>query len=211
MTELGLRERKKLRTRRALESAALGLFEEQGFSDTTVDQIAERAEVSPRTFFHHFATKEDVVLAGQDERFDEVRRHLAECAADAPPLVVAREAVRAALPDAPDDGLRRRLELIESEPSVRARARARQAEWETAIAGAIAERLGVEPDRDLRPRLVASVAVAAMRTALELWATNAGDAASPRELLDRGIGLLAGGLGDVQSRPPAQCTARASS
>ena len=59
---LGLRERKKLKTKEAIQREALRLFQEQGYDETTIEQIAAAAEISPSTFFNYFPTKEDVVL-----------------------------------------------------------------------------------------------------------------------------------------------------
>ena len=58
----GLRERKKIKLRRAIQTTALRLFETQGYEHTTVEQIAEAAETSTTTFYRYFPTKEDVVL-----------------------------------------------------------------------------------------------------------------------------------------------------
>src|SRR5260370_11697315 len=62
MTATGLRERKKLKTKEAIQREALRLFKERGYSETTIEQIAAAAEISPSTFFNYFPTKEDVVL-----------------------------------------------------------------------------------------------------------------------------------------------------
>ncbi|MEV4477714.1 TetR/AcrR family transcriptional regulator [Nonomuraea salmonea] len=74
----GLRELKKQRTRQALIEAALRLFEDKGYENVTVAEIADAAEVSPRTFFLHFQAKEDVLLANTDVRVDLALRAIAE-------------------------------------------------------------------------------------------------------------------------------------
>ncbi|MEU7893173.1 helix-turn-helix domain-containing protein [Nonomuraea sp. NPDC049152] len=75
---LGLRERKKRRTRQALIEAAVRLFEDKGYENVTVAEIAEAAEVSTRTFFLHFQAKEDVLFANADVRIDLALRVIAE-------------------------------------------------------------------------------------------------------------------------------------
>jgi AcrR family transcriptional regulator len=87
----GLRERKKAKTRAAIRREAMRLFREQGYDETTVEEIAEAAEVSPSTFFRYFPTKEDVVL--QDD-FDEP---LIEAFRAQPPELTPLQAMRVAL------------------------------------------------------------------------------------------------------------------
>ncbi|GAA3583527.1 hypothetical protein GCM10022419_076620 [Nonomuraea rosea] len=87
----GLRERKKRRTREALVAAAVELFQRQGYEATTVAQIAAAADVSTRTFFLHFGTKEDVVLANADARIEQGVRIVEEReAGETLPDVLAR-------------------------------------------------------------------------------------------------------------------------
>lgn len=89
----GLRARKKLRTRLAIQEHALRLFREQGYNETTVEQIAEAAEVSPSTFFRCFPTKEDVVL------FDALDPVLHEAFRRQPAELTAIQALRGAMHD----------------------------------------------------------------------------------------------------------------
>jgi AcrR family transcriptional regulator len=84
----GLRERKKRRTRRALAEAALALFAEKGYDQTTVADIAGAADVSTRTFFSYFRTKEDVLFADADERLDLIHDALSQADPARPTLEV---------------------------------------------------------------------------------------------------------------------------
>jgi len=121
----GLRERKKEKTRQALASAAMRLFAERGYEATTVADIAAAAEVSTRTFFAYFPSKEDVFFAGTRERLDLVRQVFAAHADGLPPLAAMRatldQIIETAAGDvlAPDRDVRLRL-LIER-PELRAR------------------------------------------------------------------------------------------
>src|SRR5262245_66377598 len=98
-SNVGLRERKKARTREALQEAAMERFARQGFDGTTVEEIAEACEVSPRTFFRYFPTKEDVLFADADDRRGTLLGVLAERPAREPPVVALHAAMRALASD----------------------------------------------------------------------------------------------------------------
>lgn len=167
----GLRERKRQRTHEALEETALRLFTEQGFAATPVSRVAEQAGVSTRTFFHHFATKEDVVLAAYERRLARLVDVLAARPDDEPPLTTLRASLLTVAEDyqRARDELLDRVRLIATTPSIHARSLELQSRWEERIAEAVARRLDVEVERDLRPRLLASVTFAAMRVAQRRW------------------------------------------
>jgi AcrR family transcriptional regulator len=119
---LGLRERKKAKTRAAIQEHALRLFLEQGYEQKTVDQIAEAAEVAPRTFFRYFPTKEDVVL------FDLIDPLLVASFERQPPEVSAAGALRRAMKEilaeltpTEREHEERRQRLMRQVPELRAR------------------------------------------------------------------------------------------
>jgi AcrR family transcriptional regulator len=122
--DLGLRKRKKRRTRRALADAALRLFGERGYEQTTVADIAGAAEVSPRTFFGYFRSKEDVLFADTDERLELMREALAGMAPGTPAREVVRQVTAHMLTSSaglfgPERATR--VELVLSRPELRAR------------------------------------------------------------------------------------------
>ena len=124
MTETtGLRERKKARTRWAIQEHAMRLFQEQGYAETTVDQIAAAAEISPSTFFRYFGTKEDVVVQDEfDELFVVAFREAWQSAA---PVRTLRETIAGVLAEVPPDAWElsaTRADLVWRVPSLRARA-----------------------------------------------------------------------------------------
>ncbi|MGH3243918.1 MAG: TetR family transcriptional regulator [Spirillospora sp.] len=122
LARLPLRERKKLKTRRTIQEHALRLFTEQGYDETTVEQIAAAAEISPSTFFRYFPTKEDVVVT------DEYDPIMAEVFRVQPPelspIDALRAMVREVVPVMQAEDLRvieTRLRLTASVPALRAR------------------------------------------------------------------------------------------
>ncbi|GIG64863.1 TetR/AcrR family transcriptional regulator [Phytomonospora endophytica] len=122
----GLRELKKRRTRDQLVAAAVTLIRAQGFDKTTAAQIAEAAELSPRTFFLHFATKEDVLLANAAERTAVGVAAIADARPGATVGATLLDAVRRMIghndsTDAADGLAALRAELIATVPAVRAR------------------------------------------------------------------------------------------
>jgi AcrR family transcriptional regulator len=154
---LGRRDRKRLETRNGLAAIALELFAERGFDAVTVNDIADRADVDPSTFYRHFVTKEAVIFADIDEWSGRIGDAIRAQAADLPVLETLRAGGKdlAAMLMLDLDNDRRRAELTESTPSVRAHALVIREALIDEVALAIAERMGVDPARDSRPYLLA--------------------------------------------------------
>jgi AcrR family transcriptional regulator len=173
---VGLRERKKLKTRAELADAAFRLFSERGFDGTTVEDIVEEVEVSPRTFFRYFDSKEDVVIGFFDDLGLQLRAALALRPAEEPPFEAVRHAL-GALVDVYTTQAERVMaakRLSYETPSIRARLLDKHARWENGLTDELARRLRVDPERDPRPRLVSAVALAAFSTAVTSWCGGTG-------------------------------------
>jgi AcrR family transcriptional regulator len=169
----GLRERKKQRTRLALIDAALDLFLAKGYEATTIDEIVAAVDVSQRTFFRYFATKEDVVTGFLSE-YDQV---LLEALAARPPgerpftalFESLRVALRTIAESDPAEGarFRRVRQVIEATPALMAAQMARYSASAEALAAEIARREDVDLEHDLRPRIVVAFYLAAVKVAFE--------------------------------------------
>ena len=197
----GLRERRKKLTAAELEAAALRLFGERGFDAVTVDDIAAEADVSRRTFFRYFASKEDVLLADHFVQLARLREAMAARPPDETILTALRNALLSLTGDFEDrkEMVILRGRIMRETPSLQARSLVHQRAWEDAMQEMVADRLGVDPAVDLRPGVVAATALAAMRVAFTNWLTNGATddlIAMTTEALD----LLDGGLQQVDDQ-----------
>jgi TetR/AcrR family transcriptional regulator, regulator of mycofactocin system len=175
----GLRERKKAMTRRALQDAAIELFARQGFEQTTVDEIADACDISPRTFFRYFATKEDVLFGDADERRATLVQAIAERPLDEATIDTVREAVcgLAAAYEGDRPRMVAKSEILAGNPTLRSRGVERQRDWEAAVTEALLQRdLARRREHSmLELRLVAGVAMVALRAACDTWVVDGGD------------------------------------
>lgn len=198
--QVGRRERKKLQTRRTIAEAALRLFAERGFERTTIEDITEAVDLAPRTFFRHFASKEDVLLAEKRAQLEALRAFLEAAPAGAEPLEVVCDGLSRIGTDYERQKATVLLQaqLVEQTPSLIGALLRSYAEFETTITAAVARLTGSDPRRDVYPALVASTSLSAMRTALALWCAGGCRGHLPT-LTDRCFAMLATGL----RRPPA--------
>ncbi|WP_317452204.1 MULTISPECIES: TetR/AcrR family transcriptional regulator [unclassified Streptomyces] len=177
MTLPGLRERKKQRTREALIRVALERFTTSGYEQTTVDEIVDAVEVSQRTFFRYFGSKEDVAFAVQHMVEERFIRSLRNRPAEEGPLDAMRNAAlgawdtigEAILEVVPVELYLRTFLMIESTPALLAVHLRRSTEMEDTLARILADREGLDVDSDPRPRIAVAVFSGVMRVSCRLW------------------------------------------
>jgi len=199
LTELGLRERKRIATRRAIQLAAVELAGERGFDRVTIDEISHVANVSPRTFFNYFPSKESAIIGELPELPDaETIDHFVTAGRDEPILEGISTLLIAAIdvgdtgePDQSDgaeDALnmqrihRLRRALLKDNPELFALRMASMHKFEDALSGVVQRRLehddpSLADDPETlhqRARLVTYVAFAGMRHAWSCWADHGG-------------------------------------
>ncbi|HEY0537387.1 MAG TPA: TetR family transcriptional regulator [Actinoallomurus sp.] len=201
--KLSLRERKKLKTRRAIQEHALRLFRERGYDATTVEQIAEAAEVSPSTFFRYYPTKEDTVLSDEYDSLivESLRAQPPELSPAAAARNTLREIVGAMLAD-DRERLLDRTRLLLAVSALRARQWDQMRESQDLLVDVLAERLG-RPAADLKIRSFVAAILAVWETAIMAWVGDDGRG-DLLGMLDRGIDFLAAGCPSVMlaAQPP---------
>lgn len=202
----GRREARKRQTRDAIEAAAWRLFARNGFDETTVDDIAAAAGVAPRTFFRYFDTKEAVLYGAWRERIERFCAELRDRPAGEAPLVAIVNTLAGFMSQLEHDNaelLQRHRIAARSERFGRYRHEVVEPTSVEAIAHVVAERLGVDVDLDLRPRLYAGVANVAINAARDAWVANGGR--EPIALLvERAFAALGAPVADAGADPGAE-------
>jgi AcrR family transcriptional regulator len=214
VTELGLRERKKLQTRRLISSTALGLFAERGFERVTVAEVARAAQVSEATVFNYFPTKEDLVYSGLEAYETALLAAVGQrgpsesvLAAFGRYLLASQGLLVASEPEAQQQ-LVTVARLIADSPALRARERQTFDRYTRSLAELIAEQTAARPG-DVDPWVVANALVGVHRALVEyvrdqLLAGRHGPrlARDVRSRAERALALLGRGLADYPSARP---------
>ena len=189
------RERKKLETRLALEQAALRLFDEKGYDQTTVEDIAEAADVAVRTFFRYFSSKQDVLFGEVvTDRIARLRTELADRPAGENPLdsVIAVMNLLNFAPDEAEEVLAR-MELMRRQPTLVTRYLEIIDELRAVVVEYVAERTGRDPRTDLYPALVGGAWATVWDASLKVWVESGGQLSLPM-LWTEGFTALTQGL-----------------
>jgi AcrR family transcriptional regulator len=191
----GRRDRKKTATREALRDAALRLALEHGYEQLTVEAITEEADVSLRTFFNYFASKDDALLGPDPDRAAALAGGLIARPGDESPVAALRAVFeQLALSFGERQPLwQARMQLVRANPQLWPRLYAGFTDFERSIAEAVATRTGSDPDVDLYPGVAAAAAVGAMRVAVAHWRAG-GESASLPDLVMSAFDVLAAGL-----------------
>jgi AcrR family transcriptional regulator len=196
----GLRERKKQQTREKIERVALQLFGERGYDETTLAEIAEAADVAPRTIFAYFESKEDILFCDEPLLYDRLERTLTQRPPGATTVDALREFVSSI--SAADEQTKLRKRIIGANEGLRRRERAHSAPLERLVAESISRDLGTDPDDDdVRPLLIAASVTAAFNAVRDRLQAASAEPISHEEalgILDQVLEFLRGGLEALQ-------------
>lgn len=199
-----LRQRKKLQTRELLFVTALGLFERHGFGGVTVEEIAAAADVSPRTFFRYFPSKEDVLFAKSDDAIEVIGGSFAAAAPDEPltDVIVRSLEDLAALHASHSEDALRAGRFIMNEPALMARGMQQQFRWEQTFARLVGQHLGIAAD-SLTAMTIAANTMATIRVCKSRWLEGASNQQEMPEL-DEAFSVLFDGISTISNKQGKQ-------
>jgi AcrR family transcriptional regulator len=200
--ESGLRERKKQRTRETISRVALELFVERGYHATTLADIAEAADVSTRTIFAYYPSKEDILFSEFPALLDAIAQALRERPAGKDALGTVRDFILSIPHGEKSEDDAQRHAIIEGDPTLRSHMRARLAQLQDLVAAGVADDIGADAD-DLRPSVVAASLIAAFEVLSERDTAKTHKQQTPEEIaavIDPVIAFLRGGL-EALARP----------
>jgi AcrR family transcriptional regulator len=195
----GLRERKKQQLREKIANTALRLFAERGYDETTLAEIAEAADISPRTIFAYYESKEDILFCDEEAYLEQLRQKLEQ----RPPGATTVDAIREFISSVPtaDDQAMLRKQVVANSPALQMKIRARIGQLEPLLTQSIAKDLDAEPG-DIRPPLLAASMIAAFTTVRDrLSEAEAGEPISHEQAmgtLDEVLEFMRGGLEALQ-------------
>jgi AcrR family transcriptional regulator len=193
MTSPGLRERKKQKTRWAIQEHALRLIAEQGYEATTIDQIAAAAEISPSTFFRYFPTKEDLIV--EDEYDAVLEEGMSTMDASMPPLEAIREIMRNTLTtmtEADNAKILERTKLVMAVPALRSRSLENFIRTVDLLCRLVARRTGLAADA-VEVRAFSGAVIGALTAMIDIWVAADGQR-DLGGLIDRALSLVSAGL-----------------
>ena len=195
----GLRERKKQQTRDKIARVALELFAERGYDQTTVAEIADAADVSTRTIFAYFESKEDILFCDEPAFYESLKEALDTRPAGVTTVDALREYLRGAVSQ--DDSMKLRKKIVGEAKSLRLAERARFAQAEELLAESIARDLDSGPG-DIRPAVVAASMTAAFTTMRDRVEAESGEPLSNEQamaILDEVLEFVRGGLDGLRA------------
>jgi AcrR family transcriptional regulator len=197
--KVGLRERKKQQTRETIALAALRLFAERGYDQTTLAEIAEAADVSPRTIFAYYENKEDILFCHEGAFLGQLEERLAQRPAGTTTVDAIREFIGSIPP--PDEQAVLRKQIVANSPALQIKIRAHMGQLEPLLTESIAKDLGAGPG-DIRPALLAASMTAAFATVRDrLHEAGAGGPISHEDamgIIDQVLEFMRGGLEALQ-------------
>jgi AcrR family transcriptional regulator len=201
MEAMGLRERKKQRTREQIVEAATRLFAERGYDATTIADIAAAADIAPRTFFAYFPSKEAVVFHDGDRDYDDLTATLEGRPEGEYAFTALRRWIdtRVASSRVDQEGQLLRKQLCAQSEELQRVQHGLIARIEELLRTEIARDLGDPPDA-LRPRLIAAATIAELRALVDAPPRSPEEAAG---VLDEALGFLQAGFEGLQRREPA--------